>query len=399
MIAVIADDLTGAAELGGIGLRYGLTVEISTRVGLSTAAELLVIAADTRSMQEEEAVAEMERITRKLSLLQPEWIYKKTDSVLRGHVVPELKAQLKVLGLERAVLIPANPALGRTILNGHYFLNGLPVNQTAFSEDPEFAVTSSDLQDMLHSREAPVQIRKVGEALPERGIVVGEAQQNGDLEGWAALTGKRTLAAGASGFFSAILGRMKFPVTEVVRPAKPGAHPYGCPALFVSGSTFDRSRETIRKIKAAGGPVSYMPAVTGSLEGEEEGPYREWCEEILTFLAGKGKAIIAIEEGAAIVLEGDVPGDPTRSARLLRTHMAKLVRRVLQEASIKELVIEGGATAYAILELAGLRTFFPVEELAQGVVRMQAGEAPSLFVTVKPGSYDWPESIRQLLEE
>ena len=28
MIAVLADDLTGAAELGGIGLRYNLRVEL-----------------------------------------------------------------------------------------------------------------------------------------------------------------------------------------------------------------------------------------------------------------------------------------------------------------------------------------------------------------------------------
>jgi len=32
MIAVIADDFTGAAEIGGVGLRYGLQVLIETEV-------------------------------------------------------------------------------------------------------------------------------------------------------------------------------------------------------------------------------------------------------------------------------------------------------------------------------------------------------------------------------
>ena len=49
MLAVIADDLTGAAEIGGIGLSYGLKVEISSKVNPSTEADLLVIATDTRS--------------------------------------------------------------------------------------------------------------------------------------------------------------------------------------------------------------------------------------------------------------------------------------------------------------------------------------------------------------
>jgi uncharacterized protein YgbK (DUF1537 family) len=31
MIAVIADDITGGAEIAGTGFRYGLTVELSTR--------------------------------------------------------------------------------------------------------------------------------------------------------------------------------------------------------------------------------------------------------------------------------------------------------------------------------------------------------------------------------
>src|ERR1700761_4620702 len=138
MIAVIADDLTGAAELGGIGLRYGLRTEIRTSVGTAAGADLLVIAADSRSKSEAAAVEEMTTITRQLRLLQPGWIYKKTDSVLRGHVIAELKAHLQALDFQSALMVPANPALGRTIRDGHYYLNGEPIHESSFSADPEF---------------------------------------------------------------------------------------------------------------------------------------------------------------------------------------------------------------------------------------------------------------------
>ena len=105
MIAVIADDFTGAAELGGIGLRYGLSVEISTAVPAATGADLLVIAADTRSTDEMSAVIEMEAVTKALLPLQPALVFKKTDSVLRGHIVAETIAQLKILQLPRALLV------------------------------------------------------------------------------------------------------------------------------------------------------------------------------------------------------------------------------------------------------------------------------------------------------
>ena len=393
MIAVIADDFTGAAELGGIGLRHRLAVEISTVVNTSTKAGLLVIATDTRSMQREAAVAEMEKITRQLSLLQPEWIYKKVDSVLRGYVIPEIKAQLKALGGKRALLIPANPALGRTIIDGHYFLNGQPVHQSSFSIDPEFPVTSSDLQDMLHTRQEPVPVRKVSDPLPDTGIIVGEVKDLADLSAWAGLIDKTTFLAGASGFFSALLSARTYTDPSIlVRHRPPGS-----PALFVSGSTFDKSREAIWEKKSQGGPVSYMPATLAMAQQEEGALYDSWCEEVVDLLRNHSKAIVAIREEFGSQEDHPdekvaVPG--TRSARWLKVHTAQLVRRVLQQVSIEELAIEGGATAYAILEQAGFRTFFPEQELAPGVIRMKVKEAPSLYLTVKPGSYNWPESLQ-----
>ncbi len=140
MIAVIADDFTGAAELGGIGLRYGLSVEINTAVHPATKADLLIIAADTRSTGEAAAVKEMETITQALVQLKlPVLIYKKTDSVLRGHIIAEITAQLETLGLTKALLVAANPALGRTIIDGVYLLNGQPIHTAAaFPPIPNF---------------------------------------------------------------------------------------------------------------------------------------------------------------------------------------------------------------------------------------------------------------------
>jgi len=55
MIAVIADDFTGAAELGGLGLRYGMSVEIETEVTNDCKVDLLIIATDTRSVSKKQA--------------------------------------------------------------------------------------------------------------------------------------------------------------------------------------------------------------------------------------------------------------------------------------------------------------------------------------------------------
>ncbi|MDB5149076.1 MAG: hypothetical protein JWQ57_3096, partial [Mucilaginibacter sp.] len=79
MIAVIADDLTGAAELAGIGLNHGLKTEVSTTVDERCDADLLVIATDTRSLPVATAKDIIHHLSVQLLQLQPQFIFKKID--------------------------------------------------------------------------------------------------------------------------------------------------------------------------------------------------------------------------------------------------------------------------------------------------------------------------------
>jgi hypothetical protein len=63
---------------------------------------------------------------------------------------------------------------------------------------------------------------------------------------------------------------------------------------------------------------------------------------------------------------------------------------VLRKATVKEVLIEGGSTAYSIVQKIGWQSFIPTEELEQGIVRMQVKEMTDLHLTIKPGSYEWP---------
>ena len=381
MIAVIADDFTGAAELAGIGLRYHLTVELGTEVNADTKADLFVVATDARSLSEMEAVAIMQKHTRELLALQPTMIFKKTDSVLRGHVLAEIQTQLLLTGFKKAVLVAANPALGRTIENGRYYLHGKPVHESSFSHDPDFAITSSAVEDMLRSNGGPVYIKRADEPLPETGIIVGEAMHTADLQTWAARMDNTTLIAGASGFFTAMLDKM----LGGGHAAKSLVIPERLPlSLFICGTTFANSRNAIKKIKAAGGPVCYMPDEIIRSVHSGTYSYVKWANEVVALVKEHGKAIVAIHE--------DATRDTGIGAGQLKEKMAGLVNEVLQRSMVQELIVEGGATAWALISQSKLTRFYPVEEMAPGVVRMQTND-PGLFITVKPGSYQWPQGL------
>jgi uncharacterized protein YgbK (DUF1537 family) len=190
------------------------------------------------------------------------------------------------------------------------------------------------------------------------------------------------LPAGGAEFFAALLETRldgRTPAAEP-QPFTPGA-----PTLFVSGSTFDSSRSLIREQFDRGGPVSYMPDTsdTPNLSGSPDFPNSDWAATVTGLLRREGKAIMAIDAAHR-----------GHSAQQLRAIMADTVSAVLRSAMPAELIIEGGSTAYAILEKEGWHSLLPEQELAPGTIRMRVPATPGLFITVKPGSYRWPESIR-----
>jgi uncharacterized protein YgbK (DUF1537 family) len=380
MIAVIADDLTGAAELGGIGLTYGLHVEIAMSVNPQSTADLLVIATDARSVSEPEAVQEMTRASKALLQMKPRLIFKKVDSVLRGHVIAETQAQLVVFGVEKALIVPANPALGRTLINGTYYVNGQPIDQTHFSEDPEFPITDSDVLRRLSVNFAQLTVQPHTTELPKQGIVIGEVSSTDDLRAWAKRVDTETMIGGGSGFFTAILNSLKLPEFVSKEPAKLGET-----RLYVCGSAFGERVALVKKAADAGQAVSYMPNTLTHISRFNESDLAGWVAEIVGCFQQYNQVIIAIEPGLI--------DDDKRAAVHLRTVMAMAVSRVLSETKTQELIIEGGSTASAVLRAIGVTRLVPVQELAPGVVRSDAIEKDSLHITVKPGSYRWPADL------
>ena len=62
MLVVLADDFSGAAEIGGIGHRYGLNTEIQLTLDTISTADLVVLDTDTRSLNVTEAYNKISEI-------------------------------------------------------------------------------------------------------------------------------------------------------------------------------------------------------------------------------------------------------------------------------------------------------------------------------------------------
>lgn len=381
MIVVIADDLTGATEIGGIGLRYKLKVEITNQLNspIEQGTELFIVNADTRSMPFEAAMEHLREMLNWIRQLHYSHLFKKIDSVLRGHVLTEINMQLAAMKAKRALLIPANPRLGRTIRNGKYYVHEQLIHKTDFYHDPEFPVKDADVLNMLQSK-GEVNVLTWEEKFPRTGIVLGETNTETDVKKWIKKKPEGTMLAGASSCFHVFLQH-----TLKVDPKEKWGEEasfYNLKkiALYVCGSNFEASVQRVKDWQSKLEPVFYIPVKRFDGIAFEQW-LLPWVKMVAAAISSQKKAIIAFENYA------DVAEKPT--AAHLRQMMAKAVKNIVSEIAIEELVIEGGATAGAVLEQLQVSKLIPQEELAPGVIRCSTQKDPKIWITLKPGSYDW----------
>jgi uncharacterized protein YgbK (DUF1537 family) len=379
MIAVIADDFTGAAEIGGIGLRYGLDVIIQTKNVSQSASDLIVIAANTRSLEAEAASEIISDITVQLQKLKPLFIYKKIDSVLRGHVSIELEAQIKSSGMSRSLVIAANPVFNRIIRDGVYYIDDIPLHRTSFSGDPEFPVNSAMIKEII-GNDTVITGLKPDDQLPETGIIIGDATGLDDLRRWTLKVDDNTIPAGASGFFDALL--KKYPIA-FAHKSSPGIS-FGENVLYVLGSAFPKDEFLLRKIEESGHYLSNMPEEIYFNQNYNSALLRVWADEIIEAMTEHKKVIMSVIHS---------PSDEQGLSKRIRKDIGELLKMVAEEIELNELIIEGGSTTSIVLEQLSINRLIPIQELDTGVIRMKIKDKPGLCLTTKPGSYSWPDMI------
>jgi len=378
MIAVIADDFTGAAEIGGVGLRYGLKVLIETVVNKVSDVDLLVIATDTRSLSEEAASEEVARITEKLLKLNPKFIFKKIDSVLRGHVAKELEAQMHVTNQNSALIVAANPSMGRTIVNGQYFVDSIPLDQTSFASDPDFPVRSSFIKDIVQSSEFPVYSIGLKDKWPDSGLIIANVSDHKELAEWSVKLNEETIVAGGSGFFGALLGSI-FVKKALIAQADLS---FGESSLIVFGSKFPKIPSVMKNFENNKVVCMNMPEALYYNTGSSSDILNEWSTQITTQLKNGFSALITIDHQ---------PLDEHELSLRLGESIGQLVAKVEDQFKLTDLIIEGGATTFVVLKYLNIKKLFPFNEADFGIIQMKADGYSNLCITTKPGSYLWPD--------
>jgi uncharacterized protein YgbK (DUF1537 family) len=363
---VIADDLTGAAELAALAHQAGLRAVVLTEAPRRPiAAEVIVCDSGSRLDAPAVAARKVRQLATQLAALPNAGLFKKVDSVLRGNVVAEIEACQSALGLERALLVPCNPSLGRIINNGRYFVAGQPLDRTEFRRDPHHPRTSSVVTKLLAGTEG---CYHTADQLPEYGIVVGEASSPADVSLWASRLDSMLPAGGADFFRMWLMHQRAGRRAAAARPPSARAH------LMLSGTATPSD------------PVTPLPGTALRLDPTALPTPGDLAKLATQQLRAAGTMSIYL----------DRPSQKRKAspAAINRT-FSQLVRRLARTKSFDHVLLTGGTTASCVFAELDWHRFEVVHVWGPGVVTLRPADASRLLVTVKPGSYPWPVSMRR----
>ncbi len=400
-LAIIADDFTGALDTGIQFAKKGIRIEVLSgsveRIeNVSDDVEVIVFDTRSRHMAPKEAYRSVYEAVRASLASGCTYIYKKTDSGLRGNIGAELQAAMDASGRDRLQFIPALPKIKRTTRNGIQMIDGVPVAESIFAKDPINPVRHSSVADIIaETSDSEVSLGKA-----ERGISVYDASTDDDLRriGENLTSEELLLTAGNAGF------------AEFLSPLiglEGRKHSYsfeGKDLLILSGSI---NRVSLDQLDRAAREGYHRYILQGEMKVRED---------YFSSHSGDGLLLeslrICHEKGVAIIDGGDPKSDALSYEYAeengidikdlwipISKNIGGLVKRAIElDGGVNILCIGGDTLSEALLAL-GIESISPIDEILQGVVLNRIeynGRAVSLMT--KSGGFG-PEDLVERLDD
>jgi uncharacterized protein YgbK (DUF1537 family) len=396
LIGCIADDLTGATDLGVTLAREGLSVVQVNGVPDAAldipATDAVVVALKSRTNAPEEAVEWSLQALAWLRHAMASHIYFKVcstfDSTPRGNIGPVADALLAALGKEFALATPAYPRNQRTVYLGNLFVGSVPLAESGMRNHPLTPMTDSNLVRVLGAQT----IGRVGlvdfatveagatavqarcEALRAEGcrFAIVDAIRDEHLAAAGEACAGMRLAIGGAGLAMGIARALAKGAKKAAGAALPKVE--GAAAIL-SGSC---SEATLAQVEAARAryPALHLDPARAALA---------WAKPKL----GAGPVLIYTSAPPAARAEG-------RADAIERAF--RDLARGLAAAGVRRFVVAGGETSGAVAEALGVKALAIGPEIAPGVPWTASLGGEPMLLALKSGNFGGPDFFSRAFE-
>lgn len=372
---ILADDLTGAldsgVQLAAHGVKTVVHIDENNLSYKDPTADVLVVNTESRHLTAAAAAGKVAGIMRRARLHGMEYFYKKTDSVLRGNVASELCAAAAE-GDDILYFTPAYPQAGRTTENGVHYLQGIPVDKTAFAADPFTPVRTARIADLFTDRGLCLKQMNPGQLTDENcdhggrpAIVSFDAVTDADMRIIAQYlkinkAGKIAGCAGMAYYLPYIwdlpvyTGQMNVPAANLV---------------IISGSVNPLTMAQIDYARQREFPVKTLSAEQ-KLDPNyfSSGASSQFLEELATICESRGKLIVEAVDSSGTGRSGLDGTDAVAERQIAAANIARLTASLMHCVPDAVFFIIGGDTLVSVLHRLQTGKVYPLAEITTGTV-------------------------------
>lgn len=403
-LLVIADDFTGALDTGVQFAGKGISTKIINQRTINRhhlehiGTEVLVVDVETRHLNENDAYKIVYDIVSEAKQAGVSYIYKKTDSGLRGNVGKELEAALDASGERYLTFIPAFPAMNRITVEGIQYVDGERIHESVFGKDPFEPVTSSAVKDLFRNAVSPVMLyscREHYERSDDKEIGIFDASEDRQIRVIIKdlfRHDRMGVMAGCAGFASILVDFLDLEKGDVQLPFIPQR-------LFIAcGSVNEISKRQIEYAQAHG-----IRRITMTPRQQLEAAYFETPEgkEWLKWLKRQG------DNGQTCILETGI-SNPAQVTEYLERHgisleearvtisrrLGYILKELLNLGMESTIMVVGGDTLAGFVEQMGCKEITIISEMEQGtVLSSMKVECGFQWIISKSGGFGEPELL------
>jgi uncharacterized protein YgbK (DUF1537 family) len=409
MFGSVADDLTGANDLGVMIARQDVPVRVLLDPwelpAPANAYPALIVEAGTRGDDPATAYARTREATRRLLEWGRRPLYKKMSSTFQGNIGVEIDAMLDEAGEDFTIVVPAFPENGRTTRRGIHYVHGVPIGETWLAHHPTSPVTESYLPAALQAQtqrrvglidetviDQGVEVLRVALAEARRAyqMVVLDAAHQEHLETIARASEDLLVLSGGSALATAL----RYPAAPLPLPPQPRpGKVWRGGSLIVAGSVSDATRGQVAAALANGMSeelVRPAPVLAGRVEAATEVAR---VVEAATGRLQSGADVLVrtpaeVEEVKATLAAGAAAGLSEKAVgQALTAALSEITVRVVERTGLDRLVVAGGDTSAVICRRLGLLEHEILEEVQTGVPVSIGRGARTMLVVLKSGNF------------
>ncbi len=403
LLGCIADDLTGATDLGINLAREGLSVIQVNGIPVADlvvpVTDAVVVALKSRTIPAADAVAQSLAVLEWLRARGASRIYFKYcstfDSTARGNIGPVTEALQQALGAGIVPATPAYPRNNRTVYRGYLFVGDLLLSETGMRTHPLTPMTDANLVRLLAAQSQ----RKVGLVAAESLDAGADATRArlADLErdgcAHAIVDATRDEHLTAAGIACADLplttggAGLAVGLARALRAqAKAGAGGWsppqaGAKTAWLSGSCSEATR---RQVAAAQKHAPGLRLDPHALAADPALASRVAAEAVAR--VGNGPVLVFATADPAEVAAAQAALGTERAATLVEDAF-RAVARALADAGVQRFVVAGGETSGAVVDALGVRALAIGPEIDPGVPWTRAVGGAPLWLALKSGNF------------